>query len=103
MKKLLIAFRLHDPSYTRNGQYGNKESLFVTLREDNVLSYSLFGGWQDSGTGFCISNLQLKESLPLNPEPFKTTNDLKNRITTILATGVGSHAIASFEILNQIR
>jgi hypothetical protein len=103
MRKLLIAFRLHDPSYTRNGQYGNKESLFVTLREDNVLSYSLFGGWQDSGTGFCISNLQLKESLPLNPKPFKTTKNLKDRISEILATGVGSHAIATVEILNSIK
>lgn len=103
MRKLLIAFRLHDPCYTRNGQYGNKESLFVTLREDNVLSYSLFGGWQDNGTGYCISNLQLKESLPLNPKPFRSTESLRIRIANILATGVGSHAVASYEILNKIK
>ena len=105
MRKLLIAFRLHDPCYTNrfNGQYGNKESLFVTLREDNVLSYSLLGGWQDSGTPFCISNLQLKESLPLSPASFRSTESLRLRIANILATGVGSHAIASYEILNKIK
>jgi len=103
MRKLLIVFRLFDPSYTRNGQHGNKETLFVTLREDNVLSYSLVGGWQDSGTPFCISNLQLRESLPMNPKPFRTTKSLEKRVSEILATGVGSHAIATAEILNSIK
>lgn len=103
MRKLLIVFRLFDPTYSRNGQHGNKESLFVTLREDNVLSYSLIGGWQDSGTPFAISNLQLKESLPLNPKPFRSTLSLKVRVANILATGVGSHHIASYEILNKIK
>jgi len=105
MKKLLIVFRLFDPTYSNLliKQYGNKKSLFVTLREDNVLSYSLISDWQDSGMGNAITNMQLQESLPLNPSKFKTTQSLVKEVSRILATGVGSKHIASYEILNKIK
>ena len=103
MKKTLIIFRMYDPSYSRNGEFGNKESLRVSLGEDNVLSYSLFGGWQDSGTPFAISNLQLKRSLPINPAPFRNTLALKVVVQSILRTGVGSHEVHKAEVLNEIK
>jgi hypothetical protein len=99
MRKLLIAFRLFDSTY---GPQGNPKSLFVTLREDNTLSYILIGGWQSSGMGFSISNLQLKEPLPLGARNFKTVEDLQTRIAEILATGCGSNEIKTFEILNDL-
>jgi hypothetical protein len=103
MKKTLILFRLYDPAYSRNGEYGNKESLRVSLSEDNVLGYSLYGGWQDTGTGFCISNLQLKKSLPINPAQFKNVRALEMEIRNILKTGCGSSAICKAEVLNQLK
>jgi len=99
MRKLLIAFRLFNSTY---GPQGNPKSLFVTLREDNTLGYTFIGGWQDSGTGFAISNLQLKESLPLGARNFKTVEDLQKRIAEVLATGCGSNKIKTFEILNDL-
>jgi hypothetical protein len=99
MRKLLIAFRLFDSTY---GPQGNPKSLFVTLREDNTLGYTFIGGWQNSGTGFAISNLQLKESLPLGARNFKTVEALQKRIAAILATGCGSNKIKTFEILNDL-
>jgi len=102
MKKTLIILRLFDLNYSRGNEYGNKESLRVSLGEDNVLSYSLFGGWQDSGTGFSISNLQLKESLPLNPKEFMNVGKLDDKVRNILATGVGSHTVYKSEILNEL-
>lgn len=103
MAKTLIVYRLYDPAYSRGGQHGNKETLSVYLGDDNVIRYSLYGGWQDSGCGFAISNLQLKESLPMSPKAFKNTAHLQLRIAEILATGVGSHAIATFEFLNELK
>lgn len=103
MSKLLLLFRNYDLAYSRQGGYGNKETLSVYLRDDNTLGYSLYGGWQDGGTPFSISNLQLKLSLPINPAPFKKTKDLEMEIRKILATGVGSHTIAKVEILNEIK
>jgi hypothetical protein len=99
MRKTLIAFRLFDSTY---GPQGNPKTLFVNLREDNTLSYVFIGGWQNSGTGFAISNLQLKESLPLGARSFKTVKALQKRIAEILATGCGSNKIKSFEILNDL-
>jgi hypothetical protein len=103
MRKTVILFRMYDPSYSRNGEFGNKESLRVILGEDNVLSYSLFGGWQDTGTPFCIGNLQLKRPLPVNPAPFKNVIALETEIRNILKTGVGSSAVSKAEILNEIK
>jgi hypothetical protein len=103
MRKTVILFRLYDTCYSRNGEFGNKESLRVILGEDNVLSYSLFGGWQDTGTPFCIGNLQLKRPLPVNPAPFKNVVALETEIRNILKTGVGSHTVAKAEILNEIK
>lgn len=97
--KQLMIFRLYDRSY---GPEGNKESLRVTLRSDNTLSYSLYGGWQDSGMGFAISNLQLKRSLPISPKPFKNVKDLENEIRSILSTGVGSNDVKTVEVLNDL-
>ena len=103
MRKTVILFRLYDPTYTRGDNFGNKESLRVSLGEDNVLSYSLFGGWQDTGTPFCIGNLQLNRPLPLNPAPFKNVIALETEIRNILKTGVGSHYVNKAEILNEIK
>ena len=103
MRKSVILFRLYDPTYTRGDNFGNKESLRVSLGEDNVLSYSLFGGWQDTGTPFCIGNLQLNRPLPLNPAPFKNVIALETEIRNILKTGVGSHYVNKAEILNEIK
>ena len=53
--KRLIVYRMHDPIY---GDGANPKTLSVNLREDNTLSYSYYGGWQDSGMGFSMSNLE---------------------------------------------
>jgi hypothetical protein len=103
MAKTLIIFRLYDPSYTRGDNYGNTETLSVYLRDDNVIHYSLYGSWQDSGTPFCITNLQLQKSLPLNPSAFKNVRALELEIRSILKTGVGSHYVAKAEILNELK
>jgi hypothetical protein len=99
MKKLLIVYRLFNPSY---GPNGNTKTLSVRLNEDNTLSYSYYGGWQSSGTGFSISNMQLQRSLPLGARNFKTIEDLHKEIVSILKTGVGSSKISTFEILNDL-
>jgi phage baseplate assembly protein W len=52
--------------------------------------------------GFAISNMQLKRSLPLGARNFKTVEDLHQEIVSILATGVGSRKISTFEILNDL-
>lgn len=99
MKKRLIIYRLYDPTY---GNQGNAKTLSVILAEDNVLSYVYYGGWQDSGTPFAISNMQLQRSLPMSPRNFKTVEDLDKEIQSILATGVGSRRISTREILNDL-
>jgi hypothetical protein len=99
MRKTLIAFRLFNSTY---GPTGNPASLFVNLREDNTLSYVFIQGWQSSGMGYSISNLQLRESLPLGARPFKTVKALQKRIAEVLATGCGSNKIKTFEILNDL-
>ena len=99
MKKLLVIFRLFDRVY---GPQGNPKTLSVFLRPDNTLGYSFYGGWQSSGTGFCISNLQMQESLPVGALNLKKVEDLQKKIASCLATGVGSHNIKEFEILNDI-
>jgi hypothetical protein len=100
MKKTLIIFRLYDRHY---GDKGNPQTLGVYLGEDNVIRYSLYGGWQDSGMGYAISNLQLKESLPMSPALFRNTEELRLRINAILRTGCGSHDVYSYEILNELK
>ena len=100
MRKRLIIYRLFDPAY---GPQGNPKTLSVSLLEDNTLSYVYWGGWQpDGGMGFSISNMQLKRPLPVSTRAFKTVEDLHKEITSILATGVGSRKINSFEILNDL-
>jgi len=96
---MLIIFRLYDHHY---GPEGNKKTLSVYLKDDNTLGYTLYGGWQDSGMGFAIGNLQLRESLPMSIALFANVNLLASRISRILGTGVGSHDIKSFEILNKL-
>ena len=98
MKRLII-YRLFNPTY---GPQGNAKTLAVSLRPDNTLTYSFFGGWQESGMGFSISNLQLQRSLPIGIRNFKKVEDLHKEIESILATGVGSRRISSFEILNDL-
>ncbi len=99
MKKLLIVFRLFNPSY---GPEGNPKTLSVFLKEDGTFGYSFYGGWQHTGPPFSISNLQLKESLPLGSRNFKKVEQLRERIQSILATGVGSRKVKEFEILNDL-
>lgn len=95
----LLKFRLYDRTY---GPEGNPKTLIVYQRSDNTLGYSLYGGWQNSGMGFSMSNLQLKNSLPSNAKMFTNVKNLQKRIERTLATGVGSHHIKKVEVLNDI-
>jgi hypothetical protein len=99
MTKLLIVLRLHNPNWSFQGQ---PKTLTVSLREDKTLTYTFYGGWQNSGTSFAISNLQMQKSLPMGSRNFKTTKDLLTEIKSCLSTGCGSNKIASFEILNDL-
>jgi len=99
MKKLVLIYRLYDPSY---GLSGNPRTLAVSVNQDNTLSYVYYGGWQDGGTPFSICNMQLRESLPMGARNFKTVDDLHLKLKSILVTGVGSSQISSFEILNDL-
>lgn len=101
MKKTLILFRLYDPTYSKNGNYGNKKTLSVYLNPDNTLGYSLYGDWQNSGTAFSISNLAFQRSLPMSPNSFDIES-LDREIRDILKTGIGGCAIAKVEILNDL-
>lgn len=99
MKKLLLVYRLFNPTY---GPTGNPKTLTVLLNDDNTLSYVYFGGWQNGGSAFSISNMQLEKSLPMSVRNFANINELHKEIKSILATGVGSNKISSFEILNDL-
>ena len=99
MKKRLIIYRLYDPTY---GPQGNAKTLSVILNQDNVLSYVYYGGWQDSGSSFSKSNMQLQRSLPMGSRNFKKVEDLDKEIQSVLATGVGACKIAGKEILNNL-
>jgi hypothetical protein len=98
MKRLII-YRLFDQTY---GPQGNPKTLSVLLRDDNTFTYSFYGGWQESGMGFSISNLQLQRPLPIGARNFRKVEDLHKEIEFILATGVGSRRISTFEILNDL-
>ena len=98
MKRLII-YRLFDPTY---GPQGNPKTLSVLLRDDNTFTYSFYGGWQESGMGFSISNLQLQHPLPIGARNFRKVEALHREIESILATGVGSRRISTFEILNDL-
>ena len=100
MNKLLIIYRLFDPTY---GEQGNAKTLSVYLRPDNTLGYSYYGGWQDSGTPFSTSDMQMKKSLPINSKPFRSTKKLHEEVSSVLATGLGSNKIKTYEILNKIK
>ena len=99
MKKRLIIYRLYDPTY---GPQGNAKTLSVILDQDNVLNYAYYGGWQDSGSSFSKSNMQLKKSLPMGVRGFKKVEDLDKEIQSVLATGVGACKVAGKEILNDL-
>jgi hypothetical protein len=99
MNKSLIIYRLFNPIY---GEKGNPKTLSVFLRPDNTIGYSFYGGWQSSGMGFAISNIQLQESLPIGVRKFKKVEDLHEEIVRVLKTGVGSNKIKTFEILNDL-
>jgi len=102
MSKSLMIFRLHDLTYSKDGHYGNKESLRVSVNENNELHYSLYGSWQPSGIPFSISNLQLKESLPVDGNKFLNLTALRKKIEEILKTGCGSNNIYEVEELNKL-
>ena len=99
-KKLIIIYRLYDSTY---GEQGNAKTLSVLLYDDNTLSYIYYGGWQDGGMGFSISNMQLRKSLPTSISKFKNSNELHEEIKSVLATGLGANKISSYEILNEIK
>ena len=99
MKRIII-YRLYDSAY---GEQGNAKTLSVLLREDNTLSYIYYGGWQDSGMGFSISNMQLQKSLPTSISRFKNSNELHDEIKSVLATGLGANKINYYEILNELK
>jgi phage baseplate assembly protein W len=46
--------------------------------------------------------MQLQKPLPVASRNFKKIEDLHKEIESILATGVGSRRISSFEILNDL-
>lgn len=94
----LLKFRLFDPTY---GPEGNAKTLSVFQRPDNTLGYSFYGGWQNSGMGFAISNMQLSKSLPSSVKNFNDVTDLEGDITRTLRTGVGSNKIKNVERLND--
>ena len=102
--KRLIVYRMHDPIY---GDGANPKTLSVNLREDNTLSYSYYGGWQDSGMGFSMSNMQLREQLPIavkdykGKKLFKGVEALDAEIRRVLNTGVERN-IKSKLIINEI-
>jgi len=99
MKRIII-YRLYDSAY---GEQGNAKTLSVLLREDNTLSYIYYGGWQDSGMGFCLTNMQLSKSFPISISKFKNSNELHEEIKSVLATGLGANKISSYEILNELK
>jgi hypothetical protein len=99
MKKNLIIFRLFNGAF---GPQGNPQTLRVYLNEDNTFGYSFYGGWQSSGTAFCITNLQMRESLPMGARNFKTVEDLREKVSSCLASGYGSNDVKEFEILNDL-
>ena len=99
MNKLLVVFRTYNRTY---GPQGNPKTLAVYLRPDNTLGYSFYGGWQYSGTPFAISNLQMKESLPMGIRSFNNVERLVEKIKSCLATGCGSNDIKEVEILNDL-
>lgn len=99
MKRIII-YRLYDSTY---GEQGNAKTLSVLLDNDNCLSYVYYGGWQSSGMGFSISNMQLRKSLPTSISKFKNSNELHEEIKSVLATGLGANKISSYEILNEIK
>ena len=109
MSKQLIIYRLYDKCY---GPKQNPKTLSVCLNDDgNTFSYSFYSGWQDSGMGNSISNLQLKKSLPTSRVKFDENDEvipkyekvsaLHKEIVQVLVTGCGSRDIDSFEIVNQ--
>ena len=104
MSKHLITYRLYNRSY---GVGGNPKTLVVRLRDDNTLSYVYYGGWQSSGMGFCISNMQLRNSLPITIKDwkgkklFKNVEKLHDNIVSVLKTGCGSNDIDSFVLVNN--
>ena len=99
MKKLLIIYRLYNPTY---GDAGNPHTLAVNLREDNTLSYTFYSGWQHSGMGQAVGNYQMRKSLPMGARNFKNVKELDREVRSCLATGCGSNHIKSSEILNDL-
>lgn len=109
MSKQLIVYRLYNKCY---GPKQNPKTLSVCLNDDgNTFSYFFYSGWDGSGMGNAIRNLQLSKSLPTsrikfddNDEvvfKFKKVSTLHKEIVQILSTGCGSNDIDSFEIVNQ--
>ena len=104
---LLIVYRLYNPSY---GEKGNPSTLKVYIYPDNTFKYSLYCGWQNTGTGESMSNLQMKESLPMGRFDnkgalpvvrYSTVNKLDEAIQKCLASGYGSRHIKEIQILNK--
>ena len=95
--RYLALFRLSD-------RLDNKSSLRIEQRPDGVLSYSLYGGWQHTGTGYAIENLYLKSSLPVDARLFVDVHELVDFVEGIVDPPESSDfsKIKSIEILNNI-
>lgn len=80
---------------------GNKRTLGINLGKDDTLNYQLWGSWQPTGTSFSLSNMQLKEPLPINPRNFKSTTALCLKVWEIVKTGV--ERPVTQEVLNDLQ
>lgn len=82
----LMAFRIYD-------SLNNKKTLFVRVK-DNLLSYTLIGGWANSGTPFSLRNMQIgcsngmQRDLPTVASNFKNSKELKRQIELCIKSGV---------------
>lgn len=78
--KTIIVYRLKDPMK-------NKSTLSVLLKRDGTLRYVFYGSWQPEGTRFALSNMQMKESLPVFMNG-RSVDELDVTITSAICSGV---------------
>jgi len=98
MSKLLLVFRLFDPTY---GSEGNPKTLTVRLNDDRSLGYHYYSGWQSQGMGFSISNMQMTESLPMTVRGVTSIEKLQAKVQYALDSGCGV-SVKDVEIINDL-
>jgi len=70
---------LYRLTYRLKDSYGNKETLQVIFRIKGlkiVLRYSLYGGWEDSGTAYALTNLS-KQTPPYAKRVMHITREIE--------------------------